>query len=328
MAKTILVTGAHGFIGYHLALRLTQLGHRVIACDLPGDPRGTLRELRAADLRSWIWHQDLFDIRDQGSFQRVLTIYKPEIIFHLAALPGVRRSFEDPEAYWSTNVIGSLNLLQASATCGVQKVFLASSSSVYGDIENGEVSDELSRIDRPVSPYAASKSAMELMANTLRESLGIQVLSLRFFTVFGPWGRPDMAAWKFTRALLDGQGIRLNGDGTALRDFTPVGDLVDKLISLTDDWRLNKLLSVNSSINLGSGNPLSVLGFLELLAHELDLPLTVHPGEKAKGDVLQTRSGQRVQEDIGIAHLGSGINKGVQDWIDWAKHNVDLLRRY
>jgi UDP-glucuronate 4-epimerase len=180
-----------------------------------------------------------------------------------------------------------------------------------------------------MSPYAATKSAMEMMASSLTPSLNLKVISLRFFTVFGPYGRPDMAVWKFTKALLLGEEITLNGDGSQLRDFTPIFELTTKLEKLLDLSKKDINLANVTAINLGSGHPSSILELVDSLSSRLRIIPRLNFGRSVLGDVFETRSHTSLQEKFGLTSLPSdAMTKGLDLWVEWALSNSDLIKSY
>ena len=327
--ETILVTGAFGFIGSNLTKHLLKLGYRVIAADQPYSEMAALTKERFDNFSHWFPEIELFDVRSLESCKSALLKYSPTTVFHLAALPGIRNSFDSPRIYWETNLSGSLNMIESSKSSSVRTIFLASSSSVYGSILNGQKSKEGDRIDLPISPYAATKSAMEMLASTLAPTLNYKVISLRFFTVFGPYGRPDMAVWKFTKAMLNGESITLNGDGSQLRDFTPILELVAKLEKLLRiSWQEKDLDNV-TELNLGSGTPVTILNLVNSLSSRLKISSLVNFGGPILGDVFETRSDTALQEKLGLNEVPSGgLNKGLDIWVEWALANKNLLKTY
>lgn len=326
---TILVTGAFGFIGSSLTERLLKKGYRVIAVDQPYNEMAVLTKKRFDYFNQSFPEIELFDIRSLDSSRHALLKYSPITVFHLAALPGIRKSFDAPRDYWETNLNGTLNIIESAKDSSVRTVFLASSSSVYGSILKGQKSQETDRIDLPVSPYAATKAAMEMMASSLAISLNLKVISLRFFTVFGPFGRPDMAVWKFTKALLQGEEITLNGDGSQLRDFTPISELITKLEKLLDLSKQECNLSNVRSINLGSGRPISILELIDSLSSRLKVIPRLKFGQSALGDVFETRSHTALQEQIGLMAVSSdAMARGLDLWIEWALSNSHLIKSY
>jgi UDP-glucuronate 4-epimerase len=327
--ETILVTGAFGFIGSNLTKHLLSQGYKVIAADLPYEMMSPLSKVRFDVFSKEFSEIELFDVRSLESCKTALLRNSPTTIVHLAALPGIRLSFDSPLDYWETNLVGSLNLIESAKSSNVRTVFLASSSSVYGSIYTGQKSKETDRIDLPVSPYAASKAAMEMMASTLAPSLNFKILSLRFFTVFGPFGRPDMAVWKFTKALMKGEKIKLNGDGSQLRDFTPISELVAKLEILLRQSTQDGFLADFNALNLGSGKPSSILELVHSLGNRLGVFPNLTFGDPVLGDVFETRSDATLQNSVGLTgKSSSSFSDGLDVWIKWALSNSDLLRSH
>ena len=233
---TYLVTGAAGFIGMHVALRLLERGEKVIGIDRLDDYYSVaLKRARLAELerhRSFAFHR--LDLSDMGALHEALAGERVRRIVHLAAQPGVRYSIENPQAYVSANVAGHLNVLEyARHADGLEGMVYASSSSVYGGNTKLPFSEE-DAVDTPVSLYAATKRADELMAHTYAHLFRIPLTGLRFFTVYGPWGRPDMAVWRFAEAIVEGRPIRVFNRGDMMRDFTYVDDIAAGVLAVTD----------------------------------------------------------------------------------------------
>ncbi len=234
---TTLVTGAAGFIGFHLADRLLSRGEPVLGIDNFNDyydPQ--LKEDRVAEL--WRRHGDAFtlhrlDFADHEVLEAVLGFYQFDRIAHLGAQAGVRYSLKNPRAYVQSNLVGHLNLLEVARARQVPMVY-ASSSSVYGGNEKLPFS-EADRVDHPVSLYAATKKADELMSEAYAHLYRIPLTGLRFFTVYGPWGRPDMAPWLFTEAILTGKPIKVFNNGDMRRDFTYIDDIIDGVVAALDN---------------------------------------------------------------------------------------------
>lgn len=224
--QSILITGAAGFIGYHLALRLLNAGYRVFGADSLNDYYDpALKSARLAELeRHGRFSFTLCDLSDAAAVEALFTGAKPDVVVHLAAQAGVRYSIDHPRAYIESNVVGFFNMLEAVRKHPVKHFLYASSSSVYGDRTDGafSVSD---RVDKPVSLYAATKKSDELFAYAYSHLYDIPATGLRFFTVYGPFGRPDMAYFKFTKAIFAGETIDVYNNGDLLRDFTYVDDV-------------------------------------------------------------------------------------------------------
>ncbi len=233
MTKTIMVTGAAGFIGFHVSTRLLQEGHRVIGVDNINDYYDVnLKYERLARLE----HPDFtfykVDLADKDALERVFVEEEPHIVINLAAQAGVRYSLENPDAYIQSNVVGFTNILENCRHQKVEQLIYASSSSVYGANQAMPFTPHQST-EHPLSLYAATKKANEMMAHTYSHLFGLKTTGLRFFTVYGPWGRPDMALFQFADAILNDKPIRLFNNGDMLRDFTFVGDVVESIYRLT-----------------------------------------------------------------------------------------------
>jgi UDP-glucuronate 4-epimerase len=227
------ITGTSGFIGFHLARKLLQDGHEVLGFD-GMTPYYSLRlkEARNAGLIQFPTFRFVDGmLEDKPLLNETVTAFKPDVIVHLAAQAGVRYSLENPKAYLDSNLIGSWNILEIAREIGVGHLMLASTSSVYG--ANPDIPfQEIDKADEPLTFYAASKKAMEVMAHSYAHLYKVPTTAFRFFTVYGPWGRPDMALFKFVKAMLDGEEIDIYGEGRMSRDFTYIDDLVDSIVDL------------------------------------------------------------------------------------------------
>ncbi|NDE84930.1 MAG: NAD-dependent epimerase [Verrucomicrobia bacterium] len=234
MSRQVLVTGAAGFIGYHLSERLLRAGDEVVGLDNLNDyydPK--LKEARLDRLKQHKGFRFLrADLGDRTGVEKIWKEIRPEVVVHLAAQAGVRYSLTHPHAYAKSNLEGMLDVLEACRAEKTGHLIFASSSSVYG-LNQSMPFSERDNVDHPVSLYAATKKSNELMAHCYAHLYGIPCTGLRFFTVYGPWGRPDMAYYKFTRNLLEGKEIELYGDGKTQRDFTYVDDIVEGVVRLT-----------------------------------------------------------------------------------------------
>jgi len=232
---TFLVTGAAGFIGYHVAQRLLDRGDTVLGLDNLNDYYDvSLKEARLARLTARErFRFGRLDVADREGMARLFAAERPQRIVHLAAQAGVRYSIENPHAYVDSNLVGFTNILEGCRHNGVEHLVYASSSSVYGGNTRLPFSEH-DNIDHPVSLYAATKKANELMAHTYSHLFRLPTTGLRFFTVYGPWGRPDMALFLFTRAILDGRPIDVFNHGNMVRDFTYIDDIVEGVIRVAD----------------------------------------------------------------------------------------------
>jgi UDP-glucuronate 4-epimerase len=308
----ILVTGAAGFVGSTLVERLLAEGRRVVGVDsfdpfYPEDQKH--RNLTAA-----LDHQDFklerADIRDAAAMAQVFREGEFDGVVHLAALAGVRPSLERPAEFADVNVHGTAALLEQAVLHGKPRVVFASSSSVYGEREDGPFR-ETDPVERPVSPYAATKRAGELLAHTFHYGHGLQVVCARIFTAYGPRQRPDLAIRKFADRMLDGDAIPVYGDGTALRDFTFVDDLVDGLIRALDRELGFAIL------NFGAGRKVELREVIRLLEQQLGVDAKIDWQPKQVGDVPRTWADiTAAQEAVGYAPRVS-FEEGVARFVTW-----------
>lgn len=279
--KTILVTGAAGFIGFHLAQRLMQAGHTVVGLDNVNDyydPR--LKEARLAMLRNDPRFSFVrLDLTDRPAMKELFAARRFPVVVHLAAQAGVRYSLDHPHAYADANLEGFLNLLEGCRHGDCKHLLFASSSSVYGNNAKLPFSTH-DNVDHPISLYAASKKANELMAHSYSHLYGLPATGLRFFTVYGPWGRPDMAIYIFAKAIMEGKPIKLFNHGDMRRDFTYVDDVTEAIVRLVDKppqpnptWSREKPDPASSSApwrvyNIGNHKPEELLHVVSLIEKE------------------------------------------------------------
>jgi UDP-glucuronate 4-epimerase len=247
----ILVTGAAGFIGSHVALRLLERGDTVVGLDNLNDYyEVSLKEARLARLTSRPGFRFVkLDVADREGMAAMFEQHRPERVIHLAAQAGVRYSLQNPHAYVDSNLVGFTNILEGCRHTGVAHLAYASSSSVYGGNTRMPFSEH-DNIDHPISLYAATKKANELMAHTYSHLFGLPTTGLRFFTVYGPWGRPDMALFLFTKAILDGRPIDVFNNGEMVRDFTYVDDIVEGVVRVAD-----RIAEPNPAFDASSPDP-------------------------------------------------------------------------
>ncbi len=279
MSDTMLVTGGAGFIGSHMVERLLDRGHRVICLDNfdsyydPAIKRENLRPAMGKEGFTLVEG----DIRDRELLNKLLSQDRIKVVVHLAAMAGVRPSIERPAIYEEVNVQGTINLLEACKGSGIERFVFASSSSVYGADAKAPFSEEV-KVDHPASPYAASKAAGELFCYTYHQLCGFPVIALRFFTVYGPRQRPEMAIHKFTRLIHQGKVVPLYGEGRLSRDFTYIADVVDGI-----EAALTRPITGFEVINLGNSHPVEVKYIVELIEK--------HLGRKARIELLPTPQG-------------------------------------
>jgi UDP-glucuronate 4-epimerase len=263
---TVFITGAAGFIGAHLGRELSRKGLAVAGCD-HFNP-STDKALQAARVETLLRPAGFellrLDVNDTDTLEEALRARDVSTVVHLAALPGVRASSQRPLAYAQSNLLGFSSVLEASRRAGVQRLLYASSSSVYGN--RGGQFAESDRIGPPTSFYAATKMANEAMALAYKAQMGLSCVGLRFFTVYGPWGRPDMAPYLFAQALRKGQAVKLFGHGQPQRDFTYIDDAVNAVARLVQSPLAPSLPEV---LNIGLSQPVSVLDFVRVLESEV-----------------------------------------------------------
>lgn len=326
----ILVTGAAGFIGHALSLRLLERGDEIIGLDNLNDYYDvTLKEARLARLTAHDrFHFERADLADGEAIARVFREQQPQRVVNLAAQAGVRYSLENPQAYVSANLTGFVNILESCRHHGVEHLVYASSSSVYGANTAMPFSVH-NNVDHPMSLYAASKKANELMAHTYSNLFELPCTGLRFFTVYGPWGRPDMALFMFTRAILAGEPIDVFNHGRHKRDFTYIDDIVEGVIRTLDkiatpdpSWNSDAPDPATSKApwrlyNIGSNNPVELMRYIEILEECL--------GQKAEKNFLPMQPGdvpatyadvEALMQDVGYRPT-TPVSEGIPRFVDW-----------
>ncbi len=324
--KTYLITGAAGFIGYHLAAKLLENGHRVAGIDNLNDYYDiTLKEERLEKLK--VWEHFFYiqgDIADKPFVQRTVDEYKPERIVNLAAQAGVRYSLINPDSYIRSNIVGFFNILEACRNSSVEHLLYASSSSVYG-AGNKVPFAEADHVDSPVSLYAATKKADELMAYTYSHLYKIPATGLRFFTVYGPMGRPDMAYFDFVNKFFKGEAIKIfnNGDfqHDLYRDFTYIDDIIEGIIKLSDVIPNGQ--DPNAIYNIGNSSPVKLMTFIKALEKALSRSLgrtvtfeKIYEPIKPE-DVAATYAATELLEKVIGFKPGTSIEDGLQKFTDW-----------
>ncbi len=319
MSNITLVTGAAGFIGYHVTSALLARGERVLGVDNLNayyDP--SLKEARLARLTGLPGFQfERMDIGDRNALPRLFADGGIGRVVHLAAQAGVRYSLIDPHAYIDSNITGFLNVLEQARHHRVEHVVYASSSSVYGANKAMPFST-LDRVDHPVSLYAATKRANELMAYTYAHQFAIPLTGLRFFTVYGPWGRPDMAAYKFARAICANEPIEVYNFGDMRRDFTYIDDIVNGVLRVLDSPPSTQSAEVPHKLyNLGNGNPQALQEFIRTIAAALgrEPQMTLLPMQP--GDVPDTFADiEALKQDFGW-QPNTPISIGIPKFVEW-----------
>lgn len=326
----ILVTGAAGFIGFHLAQRLLTDGHEIVGLDnLNAYYDVQLKTDRLALLTSQQHFRfNLLDLADRKGMDNLFRTVKPEIVVHLAAQAGVRYSLENPHAYVESNLSGFMNILEGCRHNQVKHLVYASSSSVYGANTVMPFSVH-HNVDHPISLYAATKKANELMAHTYASLYKLPCTGLRFFTVYGPWGRPDMALFLFTRAILEGRPIDVYNKGNMRRDFTYIDDIIEgvvrvmgKIPSGRNDWNGAKPDPATSFapyriFNIGNNRPVELMEFIATLERHLGRKAEMRLLPMQPGDVPETYA----DVDDLIAEVGfkpsTSIQEGIGKFVAW-----------
>jgi UDP-glucuronate 4-epimerase len=326
----ILVTGAAGFIGYHTALRLLERGDEVTGVDNLNDYYDvSLKEARLARLRAREGFRfEQVDIADRDRMTELFARLRPERVIHLAAQAGVRYSLVNPHAYTDSNVTGFLNILEGCRHGGVEHLVFASTSSVYG-ANTKQPFSEHQTVDHPVSLYAATKKANELMAHTYAHLFALRVTGLRFFTVYGPWGRPDMALFKFTRGILAGEPIPVYNNGQMIRDFTYVDDIVEGVVRAVDHpaqpdphWNGDDPDPATSSApyrvyNIGNNEPVLLLDCITMLEEELGVKAQMEFHPIQPGDVVSTMADvSELERAVGFRPR-TPLRTGISRFVNW-----------
>ncbi|MCC6598417.1 MAG: NAD-dependent epimerase [Alphaproteobacteria bacterium] len=331
--KKVLLTGAAGFIGFHYTQRLCAAGYDVLGIDNLNDYYDvSLKDARLKQLEPLAnFSFQKCDLADRAAMEGVFTAWQPEIVVNLAAQAGVRYSLQNPQAYLDSNLQGFLNILEGCRHNGVKHLLYASSSSVYG--ANTKVPFAVSdNVDHPVSLYAATKKANELMAHTYAHLYRLPCTGLRFFTVYGPWGRPDMAYFSFTKALFEGRAIDVFNNGEMMRDFTYIDDITEAMMRLIDapppapdpNWSGQNPDPSRSNApwrlyNIGNNSPEKLMDFITILEEET--------GRKAQKNFLPMQKGDVPATFADTSDLARAVNfkpatdlrAGLKKFIAWYK---------
>ncbi len=325
----ILITGTAGFIGSHLAKKLIKQGHEVIGIDNINDYYDvTIKEdrLKSVGTKNFTFYK--INLEDESAMDKIFENEKPQVVVNLAAQAGVRYSLENPRAYIDSNIVGFTNILECSRHHKVEHLIYASSSSVYGANTSKPFSTS-DNIDHPLSLYAATKKSNELMAHTYSHLYNLPTTGLRFFTVYGPWGRPDMALFKFTKAIVNDVEIDVYNHGNMMRDFTYVDDIVEAISRLVKkpaqpnpEWSGEKPDPSSSYApykiyNIGNNSPVRLMEFVEAIENKL--------GKKAKKNYMDLQPGDVPETYANVDDLFKNIDfkpettiqDGVNKFVDW-----------
>lgn len=327
-----LVTGAAGFIGFHVTQRLLAAGHQVVGLDNLNDYYDV--NLKTARLDLINTHPNFTfmkgDLADREGIAELFRSQRFQRVIHLAAQAGVRYSLENPLAYADANLIGHLNMLEGCRHNQVEHLLYASSSSVYGLNRKMPFSTDDS-VDHPVSLYAATKKANELMSHTYSHLYGIPTTGLRFFTVYGPWGRPDMALFKFTRAIIAGEKIDVYNHGQMRRDFTYIDDIAEAILRLQDvipqadiNWTVESGSPATSSApyrvyNIGNSQPVTLMKYIEALESALGQVAEKNMLPMQPGDVMETSADTTALYKVIGFKPQTSVEEGVARFVEWYK---------
>ncbi|AKJ42576.1 NAD-dependent epimerase [Pragia fontium] len=325
-----LVTGAAGFIGFHVSQRLLSLGHEVVGIDNLNDYYDvSLKEARLALIEEHPQFRFIkLDLADREGMAALFAAEGFQRVIHLAAQAGVRYSLENPHAYADANLIGHLNILEGCRHHKIEHLLYASSSSVYGLNRKLPFSTN-DTVDHPISLYAATKKANELMSHSYSHLFNLPTTGLRFFTVYGPWGRPDMALFKFTKAIIEGRSIDVYNHGDMRRDFTYIDDIVESIVRIqavipaaNPSWTVETGSPATSSApyaiyNIGNSQPVRLMEYIESLERALGKIAKKNLLPMQPGDVLETSADtSALDKAIGFKPQTS-VEDGVQRFVDW-----------
>ncbi len=314
----ILLTGAAGFIGFHATKALLARGHTVTGLDELNayyDP--ALKNARLSGIGAGSYRFVKTDIAAPGALAAAAKDERYDVILHLAAQAGVRYALQDPAAYTRSNLVGHQNVLEfARNHAGLQHLVYASSSSVYGNDTQPPFSED-ARADKPVSYYGATKRAGELLSHSYAELYGLKQTGLRFFTVYGPWGRPDMAYWLFTDSILRGKPIPVFGGGKLRRDFTYIDDIVDGLVRIVETPFRNEHGAPHRLYNLGNSHPEEVTDLIRIIEQATGRKADIRHEEGPPGDVGETYADiTRAARDFGFAPRVK-LTEGIAQFVQW-----------
>lgn len=327
--KSILITGIAGFIGSNLGKRLVKEGYKVIGIDNLNDyydvnlKYDRLKYLLKSEVKNY-----KINLEDTQEVEKVFNEEKPDFVINLAAQAGVRYSIENPSVYIQSNLVGFHNIIESARKYGCKHFIYASSSSVYGANEELPFSTK-DNVDHPLSLYAATKKSNELIAHTYSHLFGLPTTGLRFFTVYGPWGRPDMALFKFTKNIINKNPIDVYNDGEMMRDFTYIDDIVESIKRLIDtvprgnlDWDGRSPDPSNSKapykiFNIGNNNPVQLENFIDAIENKLNIQSIKNYLPLQDGDVPNTFADvEDLYRDIDFQPR-TNIQDGVDHFIDW-----------
>ncbi|QYA48288.1 MULTISPECIES: NAD-dependent epimerase [Nosocomiicoccus] len=332
----VLITGTAGFIGSHLAKKLIEKGHSIVGVDNINDyydPQLKEDRLKTIDENYHTFYK--LNLEDYDELTKVFRKEQPDIVINLAAQAGVRYSLENPRAYIDSNIVGFMNVLECCRHFDVNHLIYASSSSVYGANTSKPFSTS-DNVDHPLSLYAATKKSNELMAHTYSHLYNIPTTGLRFFTVYGPWGRPDMALFKFTKSIIEGKEIDVYNHGNMMRDFTYVDDIVEAISRLVErparpnnEWDGNdpdpgSSYAPYKVYNIGNNSPVRLMEFIEAIENKLNIEAKKNYMDLQPGDVPETYANvEDLFRDIDFKPE-TNIQDGVNEFVDWYINYYDI----
>lgn len=323
--KTYLITGGAGFIGSSLSERLIKEGNRVVAIDNFCDfYNPTIKENNVKELiKNSNFKLYRNDIRDRESVKKIFEENNIDIVMHLAAMAGVRPSIENPVLYQDVNCMGTQNILEEMKAHNVKNLVMASSSSVYGNCKEVPFKENMI-VDFAISPYAATKKANEVMTHVYHKLFDMNVIMLRFFTVYGPKQRPDLAINKFTRLMLEDKEIPMFGDGTTSRDYTYIDDIVDGIIRSCNYVENNN--DVYEILNLGNSSPVSLKEMINIIGQAIGVKPKIKQLSMQPGDVDRTFADiSKAKKLIGY-NPKTSFKEGIERFIKWYKENIKLYK--
>jgi UDP-glucuronate 4-epimerase len=326
----MLLTGAAGFIGMHIALKLLERGDNVIGIDNINsyyDPE--LKKERLKLLQKYEnFNFKKVDISDSDEIKNIFSEHKFDKVIHMAAQAGVRYSIDNPSEYIKSNIVGFANIIENCRYYDVEHLVYASSSSVYGN--NTKIPfKEIHSVDHPISLYAATKKSNELHAHVYSHLYKLPTTGLRFFTVYGPWGRPDMALFKFTKNIIENKSIDVYNSGKMVRDFTYIDDIVEGVVKATDkvSYPSQKHDSANPNpsisnapyriFNIGCGKPTNLMNYIQAIEDSVGIKADINFLDMQPGDVLKTSSHNALLEDWINFTPSTSIDIGVKNFVDW-----------
>ncbi|MFN6935764.1 MAG: NAD-dependent epimerase/dehydratase family protein [Tsuneonella sp.] len=336
--RTVLVTGSAGFIGFHLSKHLVEEGFRVVGFDGITDYYDVLLKERRHQmlLQNQHFSAHVGMLEDFDALRALMLAERPDVILHLAAQAGVRYSLENPRAYIDANIVGTFNVMECARELGVDHLLMASTSSVYGANEDMPF-DELERVESQMTLYAATKKANESMAHSYAHLWDLPTTMFRFFTVYGPWGRPDMALFKFTKGILKGEPIDIYNEGEMYRDFTFVTDLVRAIrllidtppvrLGSSDDIPEGDSLSPVAPfrvVNIGNSDKVRLLDFIEAIEEECGIAAKRNYLPMQKGDVPATWANADLLKRLTGYRPATHYREGIRQFVAWYRDYYDV----